>query len=151
MRRNLITQLGNIMDHFTRFETHYKLFAFNEASGADWILRVTLEYAILPVFRHWLNSYYDEYMEEKNKPLSEGYTLADKDAKLEAIVNDFHENYEMLKDVIDFIPQKPSEPENACDSSTLTTRDGRLASTRIHEVEESTHNKRPRKSKTSGK
>jgi hypothetical protein len=137
------------MDWFTGLETHYKLVAFNEASGADWMLRVTPEYAKSPAFQKWLDEYYDQYITEEKKPLSEGYTLADKNAKLEEIVNDFHENYNSLKTVLDSIPQNASGPENACDSSTLTTRDGRLASTRICYVEKSTHKKRPRKSKKS--
>ena len=138
------------MDWITGINTHLQLLAFNNASGADWMLRVTPEYAKSPAFQRWLNEYYDQYITEEKKPLSEGYTLADKDAKLEDIVNDFHQNYEILKEVLDSNPQNASAPENACDSSTPSTRDGRLARMGVRKGEGSIRKKKNDRSDQSG-
>jgi hypothetical protein len=138
------------MDWFTGLDTHFKVMRFEKETGAKWILRVTPEYAKSPAFQRWLNEYYDQYINEKKQPLSPKYTLADKDAKLEDIVNDFRENYEILKEVLDSNPQNASAPENACDDSTLATRDGRLARMGVRKGEGSIRKKKIDKSERSG-
>jgi hypothetical protein len=116
------------MDQLHCFEVQNQLLAFYNESGEEWMRHVDNKYAQIPIFKIWLEKYYDQYMKEKNQPslqvpryqpdqeydarALQEYRHDANIAKLKEIVTEFKAYYEFHKKVLDSYPQGASVSAN---------------------------------------
>jgi hypothetical protein len=117
------------MDQLHCFEVQNQLLAFYNKRGEEWMRHVDNKYAQTPIFKIWLDKYYNQYINEKNQPSNlvpryrpdqeydaralQEYEHDANIAKLNEIVTEFKYYYESLKEALDFSPQTALVSDNS--------------------------------------